>query len=58
MAYFSEDPAWRLCRGYTGVPLGDMQSCWVGKRPGLARSAVGPLDGDLHGGEEAGWFTG
>lgn len=59
LACFSEDPGMEarlgLCRG---PPWRHAELLGLGKRPGLVRSAVGPLDGDVHGGEEAGWSTG
>lgn len=44
-------------KGCGGVPLGNTQSCGVRARPGLVYGKVGSPDGDLRGGQEAGWHA-
>lgn len=44
-------------KGCGGVSLGNTQSCGVRARPGLVYGEVGSPDGDLRGGQEAGWHA-
>lgn len=56
LTYHSRGPSWH--GGWTGAvegsPWETLRAAGFGTRPGLVWSELGPLDGDLHGWEEAG----